>query len=126
VAGRKEYAIGCDIDARLAVKALRQAISLRKPLPGCVFHSDRGSQYASEMHRDLNEKHGFFGSKSRRGNPYENPQAESFVKTLKVEKAYLMEYETFEDVAYGVPRFIAMVCTKVEHPLRVLKRQSVT
>ena len=100
------YAIGRSIDARLAVKALRQAIALRKPFPGCVFHSDRGSQYASEMHRDLLEEHGFVGSMSRRGNPYDNPQAESFMKTLKVEDAYLMDYETFEDVADGVPRFI--------------------
>ena len=51
-------------------------------------------------------EHGFVGSMSRRGNPYDNPQAESFMKTLKVEDAYLMEYETFEDVAAGVPRFI--------------------
>jgi len=88
---------------RLAVKALRQAIALRKPFPGCVFHTDRGSQYASEMHRDLLEEHGFVGSMSRRGNPYDNPQAESFMKTPKVEDAYQMEYETFDDVADGVP-----------------------
>ena len=55
------------------------------------------------MHRDLLEDHGFVGSMSRRGNPYDNPQAESFMKTLKVEDAYLMDYETFEDVADGVP-----------------------
>ncbi|WP_333834395.1 integrase core domain-containing protein [Rubrimonas sp.] len=43
---------------------------------------------------------------SRRGNPYDNPQAESLMKTLKLKDVYLMEYETFEDVAVGVPRFI--------------------
>lgn len=100
------YAVGRSIDARLAVHALRQAIALRKPLPGCVFHSDRGSQYASEPHRDILKEHGFVGSMSRRGNPYDNPQAESFMKTLKVEDVYLMEYEAFDDVAAGVPRFI--------------------
>ena len=100
------YAVGRSIDARLAVQALRQAIALRKPLPGCVFHSDRGSQYASELHRELLKEHGFVGSMSRRGNPYDNPKAESFMKTLKVEDVYLMEYETFNDVAAGVPRFI--------------------
>jgi putative transposase len=109
------YAIGRGIDARLAVKALHQAIALRRPLPGCVFHSDRGSQYASEMHRDLLAEHGFVGSMSRRGNPYDNPQAESFMKTLKVEDAYLMEYETFEDVADGVPRFIESYNTRRLH-----------
>ena len=34
----------------------------------------------------------------RRGNPYDNAKAESFIKTLKVEAVYLMAYETFEDV----------------------------
>ena len=42
----------------------------------------------------------------RRGNPYDNANAESFMKTLKVEEVYLMEYETFEDVALSLPRFI--------------------
>lgn len=100
------HAVGRGLDARLAAKALENAIAERCPLPGCVFHTDRGSQYASELHRALLETHGFFGSMSRRGNPYDNAKAESFMKTLKVEDAYLMEYETYEEVAVGVPRFI--------------------
>jgi putative transposase len=43
---------------------------------------------------------------SRRGNPYDNAQAESFMKTLKVEAVYATEYETFEDVAADLPAFI--------------------
>ena len=100
------YAIGRSLDARIAVAALQRAITLRRPLPGCVFHSDRGSQYASEKHRALLGAHGFVGSMSRRGNPYDNPQAESFIKTLKVEAVYLAEYETYADVAADLPRFI--------------------
>ncbi|RLQ85319.1 hypothetical protein D8780_14950 [Notoacmeibacter ruber] len=38
--------------------------------------------------------------------PYDNAKAESFMKTLKVEDAYLIEYESFDDVATGLPRFI--------------------
>lgn len=41
------HAIGRGIDARLAAKALENAIASRRPLPSCVFHTDRGSQYAS-------------------------------------------------------------------------------
>ena len=43
---------------------------------------------------------------SRRGNPCDNPQAESFMKTLKVEAVYLNEYETCEDVTADLPGFI--------------------
>jgi putative transposase len=45
------YAIGRSIDARLTVAALRTAIDRRKPPPGCIHHSDRGSQYAAEIYR---------------------------------------------------------------------------
>ena len=100
------YAIGRRIDARLALAALKAAIASRQPPKDCIHHSDRGSQYAAEDYRAELEKHGLKGSMGRRGNPYDNAKAESFMKTLKVEEVYLMEYETFEDVAASLPHFI--------------------
>ena len=106
------------IDARLAVAAFERPPlpgrrcsasprgALRRPLPGRVRHSDRGSRYASAKHRALVEKHGLSGSMSRRGNPCDNPRAESFVKTLKVEAVHLDEYETCEDLTADLPRFV--------------------
>ena len=90
----------------IVVNPLKMAINTRRPEPGLIHHSDRGSQYAAEKHRALLAAHGLVGSMSRRGNPYDNPQAESFIKTLKVEDVYRADYATFEDVAANLPRFI--------------------
>jgi putative transposase len=103
------HALARDLEARHSVAALARAIALRRPLPGCVFHTDRGVQYASAPHRALLAAHGFVGSMSRPGNPYDNAKAESFMKTLKAEAVYLTEYDSYEDVVADLPRFIEEV-----------------
>lgn len=100
------YGLGRNIDVRLTTAALNAAIKSRRPLPGCVFHTDRGAQYAAAAHRRILKRYGFVGSMSRRGNPYDNAYAESFMKTLKVEAVHIGDYETFEDVAADLPNFI--------------------
>lgn len=77
------YAISRSMDVRLTLAALKAAIELRRPPPGCVHHSDRGSQYAAHLYRDTLAAHGLIGSMGRRGNPFDNAKAESFMKTLK-------------------------------------------
>jgi putative transposase len=103
------WAISRRIDGELALAALTAAIASRQPPPGCIHHSDRGSQYASEPYRKKLQAHGLRGSMSRRGNPYDNAKAESFMKTLKHEEVHLNGYETLKDVLARLPRFLEEV-----------------
>lgn len=62
------------------------------------------AQYASQTYRDALAAAGLQGSMSSVGNPHHNAQAESFMKTLKVEELYRGGNETFDDVAKRLPR----------------------
>ena len=103
------YAIGRSIDVRLTVAALKAALAQRESPRGCIHHSDRGSQYAVDTYREALKAANLIGSMGRRGNPYDNAKAESFMKTLKVEAVYPMAFENFDDVAEQLPHFIEEV-----------------
>lgn len=77
--------------------ALLMAIWKRKPARGLIWHSDRGSQYASKSHRDLLKVHGIKQSMSRKGDCWDNAVAESFFHTLKVELTHQSNFKTREE-----------------------------
>lgn len=77
---------------KLVNDALRMAIWKRKPAKGLLWHTDRGSQYASDSHRELLKQYGICQSMSRKGNCWDNAVSESFFHTLKTE---LIHHQTF-------------------------------
>jgi len=103
------WALSRHIDATLTCAALEAAIAERSPSCGCIHHSDRGVQYAADDYIEILKEHAFTISMSRKGNPYDNAQAESFMKTLKVEEVYVSEYRTFAEVNKRIGEFIELI-----------------
>ena len=101
------------LTADFVIKALYQAIGRRRPASGCMFHSDRGVQYASADFRDVLKAYGFIQSMSRRGNCYDNAVTESFFHTLKTEHVYEYRYETRTEAVQSVFEYIEMFYNRI-------------
>lgn len=103
------WALDRRLDATLTIAALQHALATRAVTPGLVHHSDRGVQYASHAYTQLLDDRGIQISMSRRGNPYDNAFAESFIKTLKYEEVYLNDYETLSEARASIEHFLGDV-----------------
>jgi len=103
------WALGRSLENELTLQVLRQALDQRRPGPGLVHHSDRGVQYASHEYIGLLQGQGITISMSRKGNPYDNAIAESFMKTLKYEQVYREDYEDLREAHASIQRFLEQV-----------------
>ncbi|MDT5158936.1 MAG: hypothetical protein QOH51_3293 [Acidobacteriota bacterium] len=103
------WALERSLETELALGALRMALAERPVTAELVHHSDRGVQYASADYTALLKEHHIRISMSRRGNAYDNAQAESFMKTLKYEEVYLREYETMTEARTSISHFLEAV-----------------
>ena len=103
------WALQRSLEAALALEALRMALRQRRPNPGLVHHSDRGVQYASYDYTAELQQHGIRISMSRTASPYDNAQAESFIKTLKYEEVYRTEYRDLEDARASIGEFLEKI-----------------
>ena len=92
--------------AALVNNALTSALWKRKPKKGLIWHTDRGSQYASHSHRSLIKSYGLIQSMSRRGNCWDNSVAESFFKTLKTELVYHYNFNTRDEAQRAIFEYI--------------------
>jgi transposase InsO family protein len=101
------WSMSDDMKASTSVAAaLRMAIVRRRPDPGLLHHSDRGSQYACELYRSVLAEHGMTASMSRSGNCYDNAVAESFFGTLKTELVHRTRYATRDQARASVFEWI--------------------
>ena len=92
------WAISNRMKQDLALRALNMAIAIRRPPPGCIHHTDRGSQYCAHDYQKLLRKHGFKVSMSGKGNCYDNSAVESFFKSLKAELVWRRNWQTRREV----------------------------
>lgn len=106
------WALSRSLKREICLEALKMALEERRPSAGCIHHSDRGVQYASHDYVNLLLDNEMGISMSRKGNPYDNAYAESFMKTLKHEEVYLWDYETYAEVIERIPYFIEEVYNK--------------
>jgi putative transposase len=100
------WALDRTLTARVAITALRQAITERKPPTGVVHHSDQGVQYACADYVEELKANGMIPSMSRPANPYDNAFCESFMKTLKQEEIYCNQYRDYQELSEHLEEFI--------------------
>lgn len=100
------WAISSRMKQDLALRALDMAIALRRPLPGCIHHTDRGSQYCAHDYQKLLRQHGFKVSMSGKGNCYDNSAVESFFKSLKAELVWRRNWQTRREVEMALFEYI--------------------
>lgn len=93
---------------KLIMDALRMAIWRRRPEPGLVFHSDRGSQYCSNDFQKMLKAHEMKSSMSRKGDCWDNAVAESFFGSLKTERVFFTNYKTREEARRDIVDYIEM------------------
>lgn len=102
------WSMGKRMTAQLVCDALTMAVWQRRPKPGLIHHSDRGSQYASKAFRKLLKTHGITGSMSRKGDCWDNAVVESFFGTLKQERVQWRHYQTRTEARQDVLQYITM------------------
>jgi putative transposase len=100
------WAMDATMSAALVKRAFEMAVSRRKPPKGLLHHSDRGTQYASELYRSLLADYHVRVSMSRTGNCYDNAVAESFFSTLKREQVDEQDYLTRQQAKTDIFRYI--------------------
>jgi putative transposase len=100
------YAMAKSMTQELTGQALFRAVQRKRPTPGLILHSDRGSQYCAHDYRKLVDQFGMKASMSRRGNCYDNAPIESFWGSLKNELVHHCRYATRSEAEASIREYI--------------------
>jgi len=102
--------VGWSIKSRMTADIVTDALTMawfrRRPTPGLIHHSDRGSQYASHVHRNKLTEYGMRCSMSRKANCWDNAPTESFFNSLKNERVHGTRYATREEAIADLFEYI--------------------
>lgn len=107
------WAMAPTMHAELVCSALQMAITQRQPPAGLIVHSDRGSQYASALHRELLTRHELVASMSRKGNCWDNAVMERFFLNLKMERVWQKEYANHAEAKQDITDYIVVFYNNV-------------
>ena len=107
------WSMADNMKTKLINDALTMAIWKRKPKKGLVWHSDRGSQYASDSHKSVLKDHGIIQSMSRKGNCWDNAVAESFFHTLKTELTNHYQFKNQKEAKNVIFEYIEVFYNRI-------------
>ena len=113
------YSMGPRMTTDLVREALSNAIRFRKPLPGCIHHSDRGSQYCAHDYRRDIATAGLLSSMSRKGNCFDNAPTESFWGCLKQEMVYHRRFTTRDEAKAAIREYIEIFYNRVRRHSKI-------
>ncbi len=100
------WSTGDRIDKYLVCNALEMALMSRGFPRGVMIHSDRGSQYCSELFVQMTLQYKLHQSMSRKGSCWDNSVAESFFATLKKQIIFGIKYGTREQARLAIFEYL--------------------
>jgi len=113
------YAMGERITKNLVSQSLFRAVAAKRPRPGLVHHSDRGSQYCSLEYRRLLDQFHMRASMSRKGDCYDNAPMESFWGMLKSELIHHRRYTTRQEAIREIAEYIEVFYNRQRRQARL-------
>lgn len=116
------YKISKKSSTQLITSTFKNAWELRRPKPGLLFHSDRGTQYTSHRFQQILHERTVVQSFSNSGKPHDNAVAESFFASFKKEKLYRRDYASESEFRKGIDSYIEFYNVRCPH--RTLKNRT--